>query len=79
MNNKTAYMGILLAFALILSYIESLLPLSFGIPGIKLGLANLAVLLGICLIGYRETLLLAVSKAVICGFLFGNLSMIVYR
>ena len=43
-------MGLLLAFALILSYIESLLPLSFGIPGIKLGLANLAVLLGICLI-----------------------------
>ncbi len=78
MNNKTAYMGLLLAFALILSYIESLLPLSFGIPGIKLGLANLAVLLGICLIGYREALLLAVSKAVICGFLFGNLSMIVY-
>lgn len=78
MNNKTAYMGLLLAFALILSYIESLLPLSFSIPGIKLGLANLAVLLGICLIGYREALLLAVSKAVICGFLFGNLSMIVY-
>ena len=52
-------MGLLLAFTLILSYIESLLPLSFGIPGIKLGLANLAVLLGICLIGYREALRLA--------------------
>lgn len=78
MNTKTAYMGLLLAFALILSYIESLIPLSFGIPGIKLGLANLAVLLGICLIGYREALLLTLSKAVICGFLFGNLSMIIY-
>lgn len=78
MNTKTAYMGLLLAFALILSYIESLLPFSFGIPGIKLGLSNLAVLLGICLIGYRQALLLAISKAVICGFLFGNLSMMIY-
>ena len=44
-KGKTAYMGLLLAFALILSYVESLIPFFFGIPGMKLGLANLAVLL----------------------------------
>lgn len=42
---RTVELGLLLALALILSYVESLLPLSFGIPGIKLGLPNLIVLL----------------------------------
>lgn len=42
---RTVELGFLLALAIILSYVESLLPLSFGIPGIKLGLPNLIVLL----------------------------------
>ncbi len=42
---RTVELGLLLALAIILSYVESLLPLSFGIPGIKLGLPNLIVLL----------------------------------
>ena len=71
-------MGLLLAFALILSYIESLIPFSFGVPGIKLGLANLSVLICLYLIGCRQALYLTVSKAVICGFLFGSLSVVLY-
>ncbi len=71
-------MGLLLAFSLILSYIEVLIPFQPGIPGIKLGLANLAVLLCLYLIGIREAILLTLVKAVITGFLFGNLSMIMY-
>lgn len=78
MNTKISYMGLLLAFALILSYIETLIPFQFGIPGIKLGLANLAVILTLYLIGYKEAFLLTVVKAVLCGFLFGNLTMIIY-
>ena len=42
---RTAELGLLLAMALILSYVESLIPFSFGIPGIKLGLPNLIILL----------------------------------
>ena len=42
---RTAELGLLLAMALLLSYVESLIPFSFGIPGIKLGLPNLIVLL----------------------------------
>lgn len=78
MKTKTAYLGLLLAFALILSYIEALLPISFGIPGIKLGLANAAVLLTLYLLGYRDAFLLTVVKAVLSGFLFGNMTMILY-
>lgn len=42
---RTVELGFLLALALILSYVESLIPFSFGIPGMKLGLPNLIVLL----------------------------------
>lgn len=78
MKNKTAFMGLLLAFALILSYIETLIPLNVGIPGIKLGLANLAVLLCLYLFDWKEALLLTTIKALLSGLLFGNLFMIIY-
>lgn len=45
MKRKTAYLGLFSAVAIILGYVESLIPVFAGIPGIKLGLANLAVLL----------------------------------
>ncbi|MGN1180816.1 MAG: Gx transporter family protein, partial [Suilimivivens sp.] len=78
MRMKTAYLGLLLAFALILSYIEVLIPFSFGIPGIKLGLANFAVILALYLIGYREAFVLTIAKALLCSLLFGNMSMMLY-
>lgn len=78
MKSKTAYLGLLLAFALILSYLETLIPFQTGIPGIKLGLANLAVVLCLYLLGWREALLLSVVKALLSGFMFGSLSMIIY-
>lgn len=71
-------MGLLLAFSLILSYVEVLIPFQVGIPGVKLGLANLAVLLCLYLLGSRQALILTLTKAVISGFLFGSLSMILY-
>ena len=78
MRIKTAYMGLLLAFALILSYIEILIPFTPAIPGIKLGLANLAVLICLYLFGFKQALLLTTVKAVLSGLLFGNLFMILY-
>ena len=52
---KTAYIGIMASIALCLSYLESLLPsLPFMVPGIKLGLANFAVLLTLYVFGVKE-------------------------
>lgn len=42
---KTAFMGVFLALAMICSYIEMLIPFDFGIPGVKLGLTNIVVVL----------------------------------
>ncbi len=78
MKSKTAYLGLLLAFALILSYIETLIPLQVGLPGIKLGLANLAIVLCLYLFGWKEALFLTLGKALLSGLMFGNLFMILY-
>lgn len=40
MKNRVAYFGVFTALALIFSYIETLVPISFGIPGVKLGLVS---------------------------------------
>lgn len=77
-KQKVAYIGFFLAFALILSYVESLIPFYFGVPGVKLGLANLAVLMMLYLYGVREALTLNIMRVLLAGFLFGNLFMIMY-
>ena len=71
-------MGLLLAVSLILSYIESVLPFNFGIPGMKLGLPNLAVVLALYLFGWQEALLINISRIVLAGFMFGNLAGILF-
>ena len=77
---KTAELGFFLAVALILSYVESLIPITFGIPGIKLGLPNLIVVL--LLFGQRygakEALLVNGMRIVLSGFVFSNLYAILY-
>lgn len=77
-GNKTVYMGILLSFALILSYVESLIPFYFGVPGVKLGLANLAVVIVLYWYGWKEAIMLNAVRVLLAGFLFGNLFMVMY-
>lgn len=78
MKKKTAHMGLFLALSMILSYVESLIPFSFGIPGIKLGLANLVVVLMLYEMGTKEALCVSVLRIVLTGFLFGNGFSILY-
>ncbi len=63
----------MLGIALVLSYVESLIPFFAGVPGIKLGLPNLAVVVLMHLYGPREAGLVNVLRIVIAGFLFGSL------
>ena len=78
LRNKVAYLGVFLALALICSYVESLIPFYFGIPGVKLGLTNLVVVLMLYCVGTKEALLISVLRIVLSGFLFGNMFSILY-
>lgn len=78
MNQKTAYLGLFAALAIIFGYVESLVPIFAGIPGIKLGLANLAVLFILERYSYQEAALVSLIRILVLGFLFGNLFSILY-
>ena len=78
MMKKTAELGFCLAVALILSYVESLIPISFGVPGIKLGLPNLVVVLLLYRQSAKEAILVNAARILLSGFLFGNLFAIIY-
>lgn len=75
---KTAFMGLFLALAMICSYIETLIPFSVGIPGIKLGLANIVVVLMLYSVGTKEALIVSLLRIVLVGILFGNAFSILY-
>lgn len=70
---KTALFGMLVALAFILSYVENLISFSFWVPGIKLGLANIVVLLALYLLGVKSAIVLSVVRVVLVSFTFGNL------
>lgn len=78
MKIRVAYFGLFTAVALIFSYVESLFPVFLGIPGIKLGLANLLILIVLYQWGTKEAFLLSVLRVLIAGFMFGNLFSIFY-
>lgn len=75
---KTAYYGMLVALAFVLSYIEVLIPFSIGIPGVKLGLANLVVLTALYALGTKESFVISVIRIILVGFTFGSMSTMVY-
>ena len=77
-GNRVAVFGVFTALALIFSYIELLIPVNFGIPGAKLGLANLVTVIVLYKTDWRDALLLSVVRVVLAGFLFGNLFGILY-
>ncbi len=78
MKRKTAYLGMFLALALICSYIESLIPFHFGVPGVKLGLTNIVVVLMLYCVGAKEAFLISVLRILLAGFMFGNPFSIIY-
>lgn len=78
MKTKVAYFGVFTALALIFSYVESLIPIHLGIPGVKLGLANLIIVIALYKMNIKETFLLSIARIVLAGFMFGNLFAILY-
>ncbi len=73
-----ALLAMMIALALVFSYVESLIPINFGIPGVKLGLANLVIVAALYLMNARQTLLISVVRIILAGLLFGNLFSILY-
>ena len=66
------------SLALVLSYIETMIPLPVTLPGVKLGLANVAVVVALLELDVRAAAAVAVVKVVASGLLFGSPMMLMY-
>ena len=71
MKNRVAYFGVFTALALIFSYVESLIPISLGIPGVKLGLANLIIVIALYKMPLGQVYLLGIVRVLLSGCIFG--------
>ena len=72
MAKKVSLYGILVSLAFISSYIEVLIPFNFHIPGMKLGLANIAVLVALYTGGAKAGITVSIIRIILVGLTFGN-------
>lgn len=72
---KTAFLALLCAIAIIFSYVESLIPVSIvPIPGFKLGFSNIVILQSIYLFGLKDSLIINTTKAAVVALLFSSIT-----
>lgn len=77
-SHRLALLALLTAAAMILGYVEALLPLDPGIPGVKPGLCNIVILITLVLFSWKEAVLVSIVRILAVGFMFGNLFSISY-
>ena len=77
-TRKLTLYALLTALALILSYLESLVPLSFAVPGIKLGLPNVVIVFALYKMGFKPAVCISLVRVVLVSILFGNVMSMAY-
>lgn len=77
-TKAVAYCAMLTALAMIFGYVEALIPFHFGIPGVKLGLANIVTVLALYILPGYQAFVIQLMRILLISFLFGNMSMLIY-
>ena len=77
-TNKIAYLGVFTALALILSFVESQIPPLMAIPGVKLGIPNIAILFILYKVGWKEAAVVNVVRVFVVALLFGSVMSMIY-
>ena len=69
---KVANCALLIALAMVLSYVEALIPINFGLPGVKLGIPNLVIVVGLYLLKPLEVVIISMLRVILVAAMFGN-------
>ena len=77
-TKKLTTMALLTAIAMVLSFIESQIPAFTAIPGIKMGLANIAVVFALYRLGWKEAAAISLLRVVLVSLLFGSFATLFY-
>ena len=77
-TRTVALIGILAASAVMLSFLERILPAPVPLPGVKLGLANIVVIITLYRFGVREAIMVQVLRILMFAALFGGIGSAMY-
>ena len=75
---KIAFLGLSVTLAMILSFVESQIPVFTTIPGMKVGLPNLVMVFLLYRVGWKETVIVSLIRAFLVALLFGNLQSLIF-
>ena len=77
-TQKLTVMALTTAIALVLSFIESQIPAFVSVPGVKMGLANIAIVYALYRLGWKEAALISLIRVVLVSLLFGSAASFLY-
>lgn len=77
-NQKISRVGVFVALSFLFSYLEFLIPLPFAFPGMKLGLANIVILVPLYLWGGKMAFLISMIRVVLVSITFGNMTYLIF-
>lgn len=77
-TERVAETAVLTSLALVLSFVETLIPLNLGIPGARIGLANLVTMFSLYITGPPQAVLISILRILLSGLLFGNVFSVCY-
>jgi heptaprenyl diphosphate synthase len=77
-RSRVAFLGLFTAFAMILSFVESQIPTFVAIPGIKLGLPNIAIIVILYRFGWKEASVISLLRVLLTSLLFGTVLSMLY-
>ena len=78
-TSKMTFLGLFTAVAMILSFVETLLPpLTTALPGIKMGLPNIAIMFILYRVGWKEATVVSIVRVILVSLLFGSVMSMAY-
>ena len=77
-TKKLTVMALTTAVAMILSFVESQIPAFVAVPGVKVGLANIAVVFALYRLGWKEAVAISLVRVVLVSMLFGSIASLFY-
>ena len=69
---KVTFLGLSIALAMILSFVEHQIPALVAVPGVKVGLPNIVMVFLLYRVGWRETVTVSIIRIILVSMLFGN-------
>lgn len=77
-TSKITLMALSVAVAMVLSFVESQIPAFVAIPGVKVGLANIAVMFTLYKLGWKEAAVISLVRVFMVSLLFGSAASLFY-